>query len=200
MKANFSPYWVLFLGLVLVNILGPSEWFFWTKPWLVPGIAWGFRQSIPTSIRPIWLGVALFFGWLGDVLLLFPTLFLGGLGAFLVGHLAYIVLMYRSMKGPWRLVLPIAILCVLMGYQLYQHVPANLLPPVFLYMGVICFMVLVAFRQGNRWLEAGSLLFLFSDLILAWNKFIAPLPAAGIIVMSTYIAAQFLLVKGWTSK
>jgi len=200
MKAKISSYWVIFSMLVLINVFGPAAWFVWTKPLLVPGIALGFRHEIHKASRALWLGLALFFGWLGDVFLLLPDQFILGLGAFLLGHLAYVVGMFPTMKGPWRMLLPIVLFGLLMGFQLYHHVPTGLVPPIFVYIAVICLMALVAFRQGNRWLEWGSLLFLFSDLVLAWNKFITPLPSSGIVVMSTYIAAQFLLVKGWTSK
>ena len=200
MKTKQGIYWGLFLVLALINVLGPKDWFVWTKPFLVPGIAFGFGHLIPTAPRAQWLWVALFFGWLGDVLLLSPSLFLGGLGAFLIGHLAYIVLMYPSMTGPWKGRVPILLFAFSMGMQLYKHVAPQLVIPVLLYMAVICFMALVAFRQGNTWLVVGSLLFMFSDLVLAWNKFIDPLPLGGIVVMATYISAQFLLVKGWTSK
>ncbi|MFN4084961.1 MAG: lysoplasmalogenase [Spirosomataceae bacterium] len=200
MKTNQGIYWGLFLVLALVNVFGPREWFVWTKPALVPGIAFGFQSLIRSSPRSNWLWVALFFGWVGDVLLLFPSLFLGGLGAFLLGHLAYVVLMYPSMAGPWKGRVPMLLFAGLMGFQLYSHVAPALIIPVLLYMSVICFMALVAFRQGQIWLTVGSLLFMFSDLVLAWNKFINPLPAGGIVVMITYISAQFALVKGWTSK
>jgi uncharacterized membrane protein YhhN len=42
----------------------------------------------------------------------------------------------------------------------------------------------------------GSLLFVISDSVIAINKFFQPIPFDGIIVMSTYMAAQFLIVKG----
>jgi uncharacterized membrane protein YhhN len=37
---------------------------------------------------------------------------------------------------------------------------------------------------------------LLSDAILAVNKFVAPFPAASVLIMLTYMAAQFLIVKG----
>lgn len=200
MKTKSVLYWGVFLVLVLVNLWGPASWFVWTKPLLVPGIALGFGRQILAVPRALWLCIALFFGWLGDAFLLIPDQFIWGLGAFLIGHVAYIVGLFPTMKGPWRLLGPILIFGGMMAFQLYQRIPAALMPPVFVYMAVICLMALVAFRQGNRWLEIGSLLFLFSDSILAWNKFIGPLPAGGIVVMASYISAQWLLVKGWVSK
>jgi uncharacterized membrane protein YhhN len=42
----------------------------------------------------------------------------------------------------------------------------------------------------------GALFFIFSDSILAYNKFIDPLPASGIFVMSSYMLAQYFIVYG----
>ena len=42
----------------------------------------------------------------------------------------------------------------------------------------------------------GSILFMFSDSVLAINKFLKPVPAAGFWIMSTYILAQFLIIHG----
>ena len=43
-------------------------------------------------------------------------------------------------------------------------------------------------------LLAGVLLFLLSDSLIAWNKFVQPLPGARFSIMATYLAGQFLIV------
>ena len=75
--------------------------------------------------------------------------------------------------------------------------------PVVVYAGVLMFMVLNAlfrFRRTNAqsfWMSfAGAVLFMLSDSILAINKFLEPVPNAGLLVMSTYLAGQFLIVRG----
>jgi uncharacterized membrane protein YhhN len=43
---------------------------------------------------------------------------------------------------------------------------------------------------------SGALLFIMSDAMIAINKFLNPLVQARLLIMATYIAAQFLIVKG----
>ena len=40
-----------------------------------------------------------------------------------------------------------------------------------------------------------GLLFLCSDALLAFNRFHSPLPAAGLLVLGTYWAAQWLIAS-----
>jgi len=42
----------------------------------------------------------------------------------------------------------------------------------------------------------GSLLFLLSDSMIAFNKFHSEIPLAGFLIMITYIAAQYLIMRG----
>jgi uncharacterized membrane protein YhhN len=42
----------------------------------------------------------------------------------------------------------------------------------------------------------GSLFFIISDSVIAINKFLVAVPNNDFIVMSTYMAAQFLIVRG----
>lgn len=60
------------------------------------------------------------------------------------------------------------------------------------------------FRYGRTngesfWLVfGGSVLFMVSDSVLAFNKFHSPIPWSGVLIMTTYIAGQFLIVRGLT--
>jgi len=42
----------------------------------------------------------------------------------------------------------------------------------------------------------GSLLFLLSDSMIAFNKFNSDIPLAGFLIMITYVAAQYLIMRG----
>ena len=46
------------------------------------------------------------------------------------------------------------------------------------------------------WVVAGALLFILSDSLIALNKFLVPIPGSAFFVMSTYAAAQYLIVVG----
>jgi uncharacterized membrane protein YhhN len=64
-------------------------------------------------------------------------------------------------------------------------------------------MVMVAlFRFGKTtagsfaMVFGGAILFMISDSLIAINKFLEPLPQSGFWIMTTYIGAQFLIVRG----
>jgi uncharacterized membrane protein YhhN len=42
----------------------------------------------------------------------------------------------------------------------------------------------------------GSVLFMLSDALLALDKFVSPLPLAGLWVLASYYLAQVLIVQG----
>jgi uncharacterized membrane protein YhhN len=48
-----------------------------------------------------------------------------------------------------------------------------------------------------RWVLLGAMLFIISDSFIAINKFINPFPFESYWIMSTYYAAQFMLVTGF---
>jgi uncharacterized membrane protein YhhN len=61
-------------------------------------------------------------------------------------------------------------------------------------MAVIGGMLACAIGTGSAWGIAGAALFLASDSVLAWNKFVRPLPFGRPAVMVTYHLAQTALV------
>ena len=42
------------------------------------------------------------------------------------------------------------------------------------------------------WFRLAALLFVFSDSVIAWGRFVAPVPCRTCVVMITYYAAQYL--------
>ncbi|WDH99470.1 lysoplasmalogenase [Paenibacillus urinalis] len=141
----------------------------------------------------------LFFCMLGDGLL--PIWFVYGLLAFLIGHLFYLTAFLNQWRFSWiRLlsIIPIGIYAWIMGGKLAQHIAMSadlkgLIIPVIAYVTVISLMLWSAVMTGNVWASIGSLLFVISDSILAWNKFVEAIPYAGVLIMATYYAAQFLI-------
>jgi len=74
---------------------------------------------------------------------------------------------------------------------------------VVIYLIVIVMMVTTArerFGKTNAvsfWqVFIGGVFFMVSDGVLAIHKFYNPFPESGVIVMGTYIIAQFLMVRG----
>ena len=87
---------------------------------------------------------------------------------------------------------------------LWKGMPKKLCPPSFLYMLVIGTMtsssILFALYGASpyRWLAGiGGLLFALSDTTLSIDAFHHPIHNRNIIVMSTYIAAQALIISAF---
>jgi uncharacterized membrane protein YhhN len=159
---------------------------------------------------------ALFFSWVGDVLLLFSSraelFFITGLIAFLISHLLFIQA-YRQHRysnvdkellgtQKVRYALPIVLASTGLIVILFNSL-GPLQIPVMAYALVLCVMVLTAlFRYGRTnsqsfWMVfTGAGLFMISDSMLAMNKFLSPIAGAGFMIMLTYIAAQYLIVNG----
>ncbi|UVI27537.1 lysoplasmalogenase [Paenibacillus spongiae] len=141
--------------------------------------------------------IGLFFCMLGDGLLQW---FVIGLSAFLIGHIFYLtsfITKWRFSKARFATIIPIAAFAVYMGAELVQALIHDgneaLIAPVLLYIVVISLMGWTAIMTGNKWAIMGSLLFLVSDSILSWNMFISDIAYSGVLIMTTYYAAQFLI-------
>lgn len=154
----------------------------------------------PTDSTARWcFVVALAFSLAGDVFLMLPDrerFFVFGLGAFLVGHLAYIPGLVLIGFGAGGFLVGLVLVLVAMatiGRRVVRAVQAGeprLLVPVMVYMGVISLMVMCAFATTKPVAVVGALLFYGSDSMIAWNGFVKPFPNAGAAIMVTYHLGQ----------
>lgn len=169
------------------------------------------RELVSTSVV-----LAIIFSCAGDTLLMFQekdgNFFIFGLAAFLVAHIFYI-LAYRQhqlsdtaneLQGlqKIRYGFPIILSGTGLVVILYNRL-GGMKIPVLIYAIVLTGMVLAAlFRFGKTSASSfalvfgGAILFMISDSLIAINKFLEPLPMAGVWIMVTYIAAQYLIVTG----
>jgi uncharacterized membrane protein YhhN len=151
-----------------------------------------------------WVLVGLGLSLAGDVALLWPQQgFLPGLIAFLLAHLAYLVAFTRvrrlaAQAAPFVFYAGVAgaILALL-----WPGVPPALRVPVLAY---VVFLAAMAAQAAVLWrageargatLAAGGALFVASDALLATNKFTTPLPAASLLILATYWAAQWCIAS-----
>jgi uncharacterized membrane protein YhhN len=176
---------------------------------------WSTQKSSQQPLNNSLL-VAIIFSCAGDMLLMFQesnsNFFMFGLGAFLIAHIFYIFTYKQhcyeetgeELQGlqKIRFALPIVLAGTGLVTILYNRL-GDLKIPVLLYAGVLTFMVLNAlFRFGKTstasfaMVFGGAILFMISDSLIAINKFLDPLPMVGFWIMTTYIAAQFLIIKG----
>ena len=147
-----------------------------------------------------------------------PTLFIFGLGSFLIAHVFYITLFLKSPKSqvPPTTTIHVKILLacliygtVLIGFLYQQQNSAFLLMqiPVIVYACVILLMLMAAFNfykkysKSGIWIIVGALLFVLSDSTIALSKFSHLFEnnqsSARVIIMSLYGIAQFMIVKGY---
>lgn len=150
-----------------------------------------------------WLLTGLLLCTLGDVVLCLH--FVGGMGAFLLGHLAYVAAFLRlAPPSLWSLV----IFILLAGGMVWLFLPSvpkmkRDLPAFCVYGGVIAAMLslaipLCASMPAGEWLRGvatagGAALFVFSDILLAWNLFHASSKAADAVSLTAYYTGQLLL-------
>lgn len=178
----------------------------WAKPAVMVGllaIALALGAAGTTTGRLVLLALAL--GVVGDVLLLEDTRprFLGGLAAFLVGHLAWVAAFVatgldRPALGWVGAAVLAAALVVgrrILPAALAEGGPA-LAVPVAVYMAVIGGMAVLGWATGHLLVGLGATLFVVSDTVLALAKFVREGRGSRSLVMVTYHLAQALLVAG----
>ena len=160
----------------------------------------------------------LIFGLAGDIFLMFASgnesYFLWGLFSFLIGHICYTSAFYLDFKSAPELdkrgariaIGTCAILVI--GFYLYlRPYLGHMKLPVMIYMLVISMMVMMACFRNLRvnaisfnLILTGAILFMISDAILAYNKFVQPFSTGQIIIMSSYMAAQYLITIGASTR
>jgi uncharacterized membrane protein YhhN len=151
--------------------------------------------------RQWWFVAALVFSLAGDVLLMLPTdQFVGGLSSFFVAHCCYLAGFWS--RGPALVALLVSVVVAAivvgsLGKRILRAVRVQdraLIGPVAAYMLVIGAMLATALAVGNPLAAVGAVLFVASDSMIAWNRFVGPVPKASVLIMITYHLGQAGLV------
>jgi uncharacterized membrane protein YhhN len=202
----FLPYIVVgVIHLVAISV-GVDGLVAVTKPLLMPALLLALLVALPPAARrsevALWAGLGILFGWLGDVSLMDAGPgFVIGLGFFLLGHLAYIVLFVRRVRGTrparprwWSAVYGVWFVALLTA--LAPHA-GPMLVPLALYGLTLAALGIIA-SACSPWIAAGSACFVASDSLLGLDRFLPgfALPQADLAIMVTYIAAQGLICWG----
>ena len=128
--------------------------------------------------------------------------FVYGLSAFLVAHIAYIIGFIKLTRkmSQWEIVIPVLFYGIILNYGLWPYM-GDLRPYITGYAFVLLVMCLLSWQQTDKpILAVGGTLFVLSDSLLAVNKFAFPIPLADVLVMLTYMLAQWMLVVGFSEK
>ena len=188
----FLIFSLLYLGLVLIEF-ETITW--WLKPFIIPLLSISVFLSGKLEFKPLLIS-ALFFSWIGDVVLLFANqgelYFIVGLVAFLISHVFYIVLfnkqtVTKSISNKISFGAGIGLI-LLYFFGMITTLGPKLGPltvPVVVYAVVISSMLYFALKGSYQWnaipyqsVLVGALFFIASDSILAFNKFYQPIPSA----------------------
>lgn len=178
----------------------------WAKPGAMVGLlAVATLAGAADTASGRWLLLALSLGLLGDVLLLdeSSSRFVGGLAAFLVGHLAYVSsFVLAGLDRPvWGwLGVGTVVACLAAGRRILPGAVADggavLGVAVATYMLVIGAMAVTGWATGRLFVGLGVSLFVVSDTVLATGRFVQPRPWTAPVTMVTYHGAQALIVLG----
>ncbi|HEY4344332.1 MAG TPA: lysoplasmalogenase [Parvibaculum sp.] len=145
------------------------------------------------------LAIALALGSAGDYFLALkddPKNFQRGLIAFLIGHFFYMAVMLPHVRQPESMQMAGIAVLFAMAVGTFGWLAPKLgkyTLPVGVYMGVIALMALAALTLPAPLAGLGALLFVFSDAVIAVDKFRRPVPFRGPIIWVTYYVGQILL-------
>ncbi|WP_445577496.1 Membrane protein [Pseudomonas sp. E141] len=171
----------------------------------------GWLHDAPPSEYRRWISLGLIFSLVGDVLLAWPgDLFVFGLGAFLLAHLAYLKAYLSDCRRPALLSLALALGlgATLLGILISSGL-GPLLVPVIVYGLAISAMLWralarlgTAVPERSAWLAAaGALAFVFSDSVIGINRFVAPFHAAPYLIIISYWLGQWgIAASAFTQK
>ncbi len=182
-------------------------WFYADVPVLMSGL---------NTSAIIWFILGLLFCLGGDVFLMLPErFFLPGLVSFLLGHIFYITGFGIPIPPPGSEIaaLVIAAILILVSGWVYVKLANGMQVsgkdrmriPVLIYTIVIALMLFLALLTlfNNEWallpsilVSVGALLFIISDIMNAWARFVRPLPNYRLWIMSTYHLAQVGIAMG----
>lgn len=163
----------------------------------VPGVNGAYLTGIL-------IGLVLSFA--GDVLLMFPAnkkAFLGGLTAFLLGHIVYMVTLFPFGGRSWFDLVVLVVLAVVMVavYNMLKPGLGSMRVPVIVYIVVISLMVsramsalfVARFNQTWAWMvTVGAVLFYISDAMLAYGQFVK-LTRYARVSLAFYYSGQILI-------
>ncbi len=164
----------------------------------------------------IYFVIGLIFSLAGDIFLMLPNeKFIAGLVSFLFAHIAFILGFSSVIPKFSAAGLILLILVGLNAFELFRQISNGLrsrgqeyfITPVLIYTIVISLMLVSALLTmvgpNSEWnpfpslmVSFGALLFVLSDTLLAWNKFVNPIKYGNIFVIVTYHLSLITITLG----
>jgi uncharacterized membrane protein YhhN len=212
-------FWIA--ALIFAALESLALWKKWTrleylaKPAVMIILFLWLWTSTGLSGVSLWFEVGILLSLTGDILLMISLdrLFMAGLVAFLLAHVAYLVGFNIPIPqiSAWGFFL--AVMVGLGGVRVIRRILAALAAsgqirmrtPIIIYGTVISLMLLSAMMKMTdfTWnanaatlVSVGAFLFYVSDIILAWHKFVAPIQNGRIYNIGAYHLGQITLIAG----
>lgn len=178
----------------------PFKGDFLLKSFPILVLAFATWKFIGHETTRVLLITALLFSAAGDISLSFKgeKSFLLGIANFLVAHLVYIILFAQhssTRSGDWWVYPLLAIFAIGMVVVLFPKL-GKMKIPVLVYISVIMVMGVYANMwkgPNERILLIGAVVFMFSDAMIAIDRFVSPVGGSKYFVMSTYYVAQAMI-------
>jgi len=212
---------VLFFVLAIIEVYGEFKVnykiIYAIKPILIPMLIlfyiFGVIEATGGITNINWLIiVALIGGMFGDIFLMLrdeEKWFLFGMVAFLINQIFYIISFFLSITSyvafnPWVLfLLGPTLLILLFTVPRFLNKSGEMKIPVLVYMAAILLMHISALIRlstvqglASILIFVGSISFIFSDSCIAVNKWAGEFTNARLIIMTTYLMAQFYITLG----
>ena len=211
----------LLFAILFAALESLALWKYWlklesiAKPGVMVALFLWLLTSTGLNGALLWFGLGLILSLAGDVLLMLSLdrFFLFGLVAFLLAHLAYVIGFNIPLPefSLWGIVF--AVMVSLGGARVIRRIvdalpsrgQARMRMPIIVYSTVISIMLLSAMIKlmDITWnanaallVSGGAFLFYISDIILAWNKFVAPIQYGRIYNIAAYHLGQIMLIAG----
>ena len=155
---------------------------------------------------PLQISIGLFFCLLGDIFLLLETFFIYGLVSFLISHLIFLFAFIKRQGWQWRPTIILVLLPIAAAIFIFISKDlGDLYIPVMIYLIVILLMswqgwamTLNPKLKQQRFLGLAVSLFLFSDSLIAINKFSYNFSFSGVLILSSYWLSIYLIADSAT--
>lgn len=181
------------------------------KPLILFSLIFLYVFSLPKRLK--WYVMALELCFFGDILLMFKgeLFFMAGLISFLLAHFLFIKIVINRIGTTSVLriitsIIPFLIVFSLLIFTLKDNLNEMLLPVIIYGLTISTFGVvsLIDFQntrsRKSLFMLIGAIVFMISDSILAINKFDFSTHLFEVLIMVTYIFAQYLIYRSMVLK
>ena len=214
-------YFLIILAFIFAGLESLALWKGWrnlefvAKPAVMVCLFIWLLMTAGLQGALLWFGIGILFSLAGDIFLMFiDRFFMLGLIAFLLGHVAYLIgfntpLPQTTTAWSFGLAVVIGLGSVRVLRRIVGSIRAKeqnrMVAPVLVYGTVVTLMLLAAMLTLFRleWnttaallVSFGAAMFYFSDIILAWHRFVAPIQNGRMLNIGMYHLAQIAIVVG----